>query len=100
MPAYFYMMASRPDGVLYCGSCNNIAQRVQQHRSRKGSVFVSRFNVFRLVYLERFDTTAEAILREKRIKKWNRAWKVELIETANPEWDDLSSRLNDILPFD
>lgn len=69
---------------------SSIAQRVETHRRGDGSKFAQRYNAKRLVYVEFHDTMPAAILREKQIKKSKRAWKVQLVEQVNPEWDDLS----------
>ena len=87
-------MANRPHGTLYVGVTNDIARRAWEHRHGTGSVFTSRYGLTRLVYAERHQDIATAINRETRIKSWPRSWKVELIETINPEWEDLFDRLN------
>lgn len=86
---YFYIMASRPDGALYVGVTSNLLQRNHQHKSGAFSGFSSKYKTDRLVYYEVYDDITEAILREKRVKKWNRSWKVEMIEKSNPDWRDL-----------
>lgn len=65
-----------------------------QHREGKGGSFTHRYGLTRLVYLERYDDIADAIAREKAVKKWNRAWKIRAIEEQNPEWHDLFDTLN------
>ena len=87
---YVYLLASRPHGTLYCGVTNDLVRRVAEHRSGGADSFTRRYNVFRLVWYEAHSEIAEAILREKRIKRWRRAWKVELIEGENPVWYDLA----------
>lgn len=94
MPAYVYILASKRNGTLYTGSCGNPAERIDQHRIGKGSEFVWKYKVFQLVYLEVHDRTADAIMRERQIKKWNRKWKLRLIEAQNPDWRDLYDELN------
>ena len=84
-----YVLASARNGTLYVGVTNNLARRVLEHRSGAAESFTKRYGVDRLVYVEFHDTMAAAILREKHIKKWNRAWKIRLILEANPNWDDL-----------
>ncbi|HEX9569546.1 MAG TPA: GIY-YIG nuclease family protein [Rhodospirillales bacterium] len=84
-----YILASRRNGVLYVGVTNDVVRRVWEHRSGAVDGFAKRYNVHRLVYAEFHDTMTDAIAREKRIKKWRRSWKVELIERDNPEWRDL-----------
>ena len=87
---YVYILASRRYGTIYIGVTNNLAKRIGEHRAGKGSKFVREYGVLRLVYVESFDRPNEAIAREKQLKKWNRDWKIRLIETDNPEWCDLS----------
>lgn len=84
-----YIMTNRPFGVLYIGVTADLATRVFQHREGKGSDFCKRYNLTRLVLAEAHATVEEAIAREKTLKAWKRAWKVELIEAANPQWRDL-----------
>ena len=86
---YVYILASQPNGTLYIGVTNNITRRVWQHRQGLVEGFTKSYNVHRLVYCETFARPIDAIQREKRLKKWNRAWKVQLIEAANPGWKDL-----------
>ena len=69
MRAFVYILASRRNGTLYIGSTDDLARRVWQHRNGKGSTFCRKYRVFQLVYIEGYDTTAEAILREKRLKR-------------------------------
>lgn len=97
MRAFVYILASRRNGTLYIGSTDDLARRVWQQRNGKGSAFCRKYRVFHLVYIEGYDTTAEAILREKRLKRWKRAWKLRLIEERNREWRDLYDDLNNIL---
>lgn len=89
MPYHVYILANRKHGTLYVGVTNDLARRIQEHREGAGAGFTSRYGVFRLVYAEEHQRPAEAIHREKRMKKWTRAMKVRLIEQANPEWEDL-----------
>jgi putative endonuclease len=87
-----YILASKPYGTLYVGVTSNLASRLEAHRSSVAEGFTSRYGVGRLVYVELHETMLEAIQREKRVKKWNRAWKIELIEKANPLWADLAEQ--------
>ena len=89
MSYYVYILASRIGGTLYIGVTNNLIRRVFEHRSKVVPGFTKRYGVIRLVYYEIFDDIENAIRREKRLKKWNRAWKIRLIEEKNPNWDDL-----------
>ena len=94
VPYYVYIMASQKNGTLYIGVTNNIGSRVLAHREGRGSSFARRYGVTRLVFMEIFDDVNEAIAREKELKKWRRQWKIDLIESANPDWDDLFLKLN------
>ena len=94
MSYHVYILASRRNGTLYIGVTNDLPRRMFEHRSGAGSGFVTKYKVFRLVYVETHDEPEMAIRREKRIKEWQRAWKIRLIEEANPNWDDLYDRLN------
>jgi len=84
-----YIMTNKPNGVLYVGVTGDLAARVAQHRRGEGSAFCRRWGLDRLVYAEACPTMADAIAREKVLKKWRREWKVGLIEGANPGWDEL-----------
>ena len=86
-------MASKKNGTLYTGVTNNLENRAFQHKSGSVKGFTSQYDVGRLVYYESTNDISSAIQREKQIKKWNRAWKVKLIESINPLWDDLARRL-------
>ena len=91
-----YILASQRNGTLYVGVTSDLARRVWQHRSATIAGFVgdySVYSVYRLVFAEFHETMADAILREKRIKKSRRAWKLELIERHNPQWRDLHDEL-------
>jgi len=91
---WVYIMADRYRGTLYIGVTANLAARVWAHREGRGSRFCVRYGLKRLVHAEQAPTIHEAIAREKAMKKWNRAWKIELIEQANPDWDDLFEVIN------
>ena len=86
---YVYILASKIGGTLYIGVTNDIIRRVAEHKSKLIESFTEKYDVARLVYFEQFDDPENAIKREKRLKKWNRAWKIRLIEKSNPNWDDL-----------
>ena len=87
---FVYLMASRRNGTLYCGVTNDLLRRVVEHREGTAEGFTAKYDVSRLVWFEQHSDINEAILREKRIKKWNRDWKVRLIETGNRDWRDLA----------
>lgn len=88
-----YIVASGRHGTLYTGVTSNLIQRVHQHRDGTFNGFSQRNNCHRLVWFERHETMETAIQREKRIKEWQRNWKLTLIETANPHWFDLATGL-------
>ena len=89
MPAYVYILASRRNGTLYVGVTSDLVRRVYEHRIGAAEGFTKEHDVKKLVHFEVFDDIETAIHREKRLKKWNRAWKLRLIERGNPDWDDL-----------
>jgi len=84
-----YMLASRPNGTLYVGVTSDLAARVWQHKNDLIEGFTKKHGVHRLVWYEVHDTMESAIGREKVLKKWERAWKIRLIEKMNPRWNDL-----------
>lgn len=84
-----YILASSRNGTLYIGVTSNLVQRIWQHRTDLVDGFSKRYSVHLLVHYELHESVADAILREKQLKKWNRAWKLRLIERANPYWRDL-----------
>jgi len=85
-----YMLASKRNGTLYTGITSNLIARIGQHRQGAVRGFTRDYGVKLLIWFEQHATMDSAILREKRIKKWNRSWKLELIEAANPDWLDLA----------
>jgi putative endonuclease len=87
---WVYLMASRKGGAIYVGVTSDLAHRTFQHKEGLGGIHTSRYRIRRLVYAEKHRTAIEAIEREKRLKKWKRAWKVALIEEGNPDWNDLT----------
>ncbi|HOQ05209.1 MAG TPA: GIY-YIG nuclease family protein [Anaerohalosphaeraceae bacterium] len=93
MTYYVYILASQRNGTLYIGVTNNLKNRVFQHKTEKVEGFTQKYGVKRLVYFETFRNIRDAIVREKRLKKWNRDWKIRLIEEKNPAWDDLFERV-------
>ena len=84
-----YILSNKRNGVLYTGVTSNLVQRVWQRKNDVVAGFTRKYNVHRLVYFACFADMSTAIQYEKRLKKWNRKWKVELIEEKNPEWNDL-----------
>jgi putative endonuclease len=89
IPCVYILWSSR-HGTLYIGVTSNLLARLAQHREGLIPGFTRRYGVKRLVYYEVFDTMEAAIVREKRLKEWRRAWKIELIEARNEHWDDLA----------
>ncbi len=89
MAFYVYIMTNRQYGTLYIGVTNDIARRAWEHRDGILDGFTKRYGLKLVVHVEIFDSISEAIHREKRLKTWNRAWKIALIEEHNPNWDDL-----------
>jgi len=88
-----YILASKQNGTLYIGVTSELAKRAWTHKNNVIEGFTKRYSVHRLVYYEMHPEMTSAIVREKQLKKWNRAWKLELIESNNPEWNDLWSEI-------
>ena len=84
-----YILASKKNGTVYIGVTSNLIKRIWQHKNKVVSGFTEDYKVNALVYFEPFDDMYAAITREKQLKTWNRAWKISLIEKANPNWNDL-----------
>jgi putative endonuclease len=91
---YVYMLASQRNGTLYVGVTSHLSRRVYEHREGTMPGFTAKYGVKMLVWYELFATAREAIAFEKRLKRWRRSWKLELIERFNPRWDDLYLTLN------
>jgi len=88
MSYYVYILASRKDGAIYIGITNDIVRRIYEHRTKAIPGFTSKYNITRLVWFEVYNDPTSAITREKELKKWKRAWKIQLIEKQNPDWKD------------
>lgn len=86
---YVYILANEIGGTLYIGVTNDLVRRTYEHREKLVDGFTRRYGVGRLVYFECFSDPESAIHREKQLKKWNRSWKIRLIEESNPDWTDL-----------
>ncbi len=86
---YVYILANKPNGTLYIGVTSNLVQRVWRHKHDVVEGFTKHYGVRRLVWYEARPTMESAIIREKALKKWKRAWKIALIEASNPTWSDL-----------
>ena len=95
MGQYFiYILASKRNGTLYIGVTNNLLERVNQHKNNLVDGFTKKYGVHNLVYYEVYKSIDDAIAREKCMKKWKRKWKLELIESSNPNWEDLFHTLS------
>jgi len=90
---YVYILASKRNGTLYIGVTQDLLKRVDLHKKELLDGFTKKYNVKRLVYYEVYQDIKDAILREKRLKKWKRGWKIRLIEEKNPNWEDLYYKL-------
>ncbi len=88
-----YILANKTHGVLYIGVTSNLIQRIWQHKNHLVDGFSSKYKTSKLVYFEQHSEMLTAISREKQLKKWNRSWKIELIEKTNPQWLDLYSSI-------
>ena len=86
---YVYLLANKRNGTLYIGVTSDLVKRVWQHKNSVVSGFSQRYGIHMLVWFENHPTMESAILKEKVLKKWNRSWKLELIEKSNPSWKDL-----------
>jgi putative endonuclease len=86
---YFYILASKRNGTLYIGMTNDLIRRVKEHKEKIIKGFTEKYDVNFLVYYEVYGNPGAAIYREKCVKKWNRGWKLNLIEKENPDWKDL-----------
>jgi putative endonuclease len=95
---WVYILASKPRETLYIEGTNGIIFRVEQHRAGKGSLFTRKYKVHMLVWYQEYGSAREAIQREKTMKEWPRAWKVNLIERTNPHWEDLYPSLPGVRP--
>jgi putative endonuclease len=89
MTFHVYLLASQRNGTLYIGSTDDLARRVFEHKDKQRRGFTSKYGVDRLVWFEAHETRESAFVRERQMKKWNRAWKIALIERFNPAWRDL-----------
>ena len=90
-----YILTNKPRGVLYTGVTSNLIRRLWQHKHKQIDGFSNKYNTDRLVWYEMHNEIYAAITREKQIKKWNRDWKIELIESVNPTWNDSSGEILD-----
>ncbi|MBI3378797.1 MAG: GIY-YIG nuclease family protein [Nitrospirae bacterium] len=90
---YVYILASRQNGTLYIGVTSDLIKRIWEHKNKLVEGFTEKYDVDKLVYYEQFNDAEYAIRREKRLKKYNRKWKMDIIEKLNPDWKDLYEEL-------
>ena len=88
-----YILSSKRNGTLYVGVTSNLVRRVYEHKKHLVAGFTKRYGINRLVWYETHETMESAIMREKQLKKWNRSWKIHLIESQNRNWEDLFQRI-------
>ncbi|PZX16506.1 putative endonuclease [Palleronia aestuarii] len=93
MAHYVYLLASRPGGALYLGSTNDLRRRLEQHRSGAIPGHTQRYGIRTLVWFAAFETYSEALTQERRMKRWRRSWKIDLIAESNPDWQDVSAQI-------
>ena len=86
---YVYILASQKNGTLYIGITSNLIKRIQEHKAKIADGFTKKYNVDMLVHYDQTGDVNAALTREKALKKWNRSWKIQLIEKDNPNWKDL-----------
>lgn len=91
---YVYLLSSKPHGTLYAGVTSDLARRIWDHKTKSVPGFTAKYGVDRLVWYETHEDREAAFRREKQIKEWKRAWKIELIESHNPQWLDLYPELS------
>lgn len=91
---YVYIIANKKNGTLYTGVTSDLSKRIAEHKDKVGNGFARKYELDRLVYCEEHEDVYEAIEREKKVKRWKRSWKIELIEIDNPEWRDLSEGIS------
>lgn len=92
---YVYIMANKPNGVIYIGVTDNIEERVKEHKLKVyPKSFTAKYNCDMLIYFEEIENGSDAEKRERQLKKWKREWKIELIEDMNPSWSDISINWN------
>ena len=90
---FVYILASRRNGTLYIGVTNDLVRRMSEHKDKLVPGFTRKYGVDRLMYFEEYASILEARARERSLKRWDRAWKIALIEKTNPQWRDLTDEL-------
>ncbi|MCC8376799.1 MAG: GIY-YIG nuclease family protein [Rickettsia endosymbiont of Graphium doson] len=96
---WVHILCSDRNGTLYIGVTNNILRRTYEHKQKIIKGFTTKYNVIKLIYTEEFTNIKEALAREKALKKWNRSWKIKLIEKINPKWEDLGKCISGFPPL-
>ncbi|MBK2095567.1 GIY-YIG nuclease family protein [Francisella philomiragia] len=91
---YVYILTNKNNSVLYVGVTSDIVKRIYEHKNKLIDGFSCRYNLVKLVYFELYQNIEDAIIREKQLKKWNRAWKNRIINGMNPKWDDLYNEIS------
>lgn len=91
---YVYILTNKKNGTLYIGVTTSLVHRIYQHKHELVDGFTKQYDLKTLVYFEKYDSYAQAVKREKRLKEWQRKWKIDLIEKENPEWRDLYEDIN------
>ena len=94
---YVYILTNKPNGTLYVGVTSDPVHRIRRHKEGRGSAFAAKYNLTRLVHIEEHETMQAALRREKRLKRWRRAWKLSLIRDNNATWDDRYEEVCQIL---
>ncbi|MBN2585148.1 GIY-YIG nuclease family protein [Patescibacteria group bacterium] len=89
MAGYLYILSNQKNGTLYIGATSDLQKRIWEHKNKFVPGFSNQYKLFKLVYYEQFEDVLSARARERTLKKWNRDWKIKLIETQNPNWKDL-----------
>ena len=87
---FVYILTNKKNGTLYIGFTDDLERRIGEHKRKEVEGFSKRYHLDKLIYYEQFESNSEAFLRERRLKKWKRSWKIQLIESMNPEWQDLA----------
>ncbi|NOS98325.1 MAG: GIY-YIG nuclease family protein [Methylotenera sp.] len=93
MSYYVYIMANKPNGVVYIGVTNDLIRRVYEHKHHLAKGFTEQYNLDKLVWFEQTEDVTSAIAKEKQLKNWHRQWKINLIEKDNPNWQDLYNEI-------
>lgn len=93
MAHFVYILANKPHGAIYIGAAADLSLRMEQHRTFRGISHANRYSIKTLVYFEQHNSLHDALIRERRLKRWRRVWKDQLIAETNPHWQDLSGQI-------